>query len=35
MPRMDMGFYASPSSTTDRLAKQHYIFEEADAWLDL
>ena len=29
------GFLCLPRSITDRLAKQHYIFEEADAWLDL
>lgn len=29
------GFLCLPRSITERLADQHYIFEEADAWLDL
>ena len=29
------GFLCIPRNTTERLAKEHYIFEEADAWLDL
>lgn len=29
------GFLCLPRSITERLAAQHYIFEEADAWLDL
>lgn len=29
------GFLCLPRSITDRLAKQQYKFEEADAWLDL
>ena len=29
------GFLCLPRSITERLVKQHYIFEEADAWLDL
>lgn len=29
------GFLCVPRSITERLAQQHYKFEEADAWLDL
>lgn len=29
------GFLCLPRSITERLAEQNYIFEEADAWLDL
>ena len=29
------GFLCLPRSITERLAEQHYKFEEADAWLDL
>ena len=29
------GFLCMPRNITDRLAEQNYIFEEADAWLDL
>lgn len=29
------GFLCLPRNITDRLVKQHYCFEEADAWLDL
>lgn len=29
------GFLCLPRSITERLAEQHYTFEESDAWLDL
>ena len=29
------GFLCIPRNITERLVKEHYIFEEADAWLDL
>lgn len=29
------GFLCLPRNITERLAKDHYIFEESDAWLDL
>lgn len=29
------GFLCIPRSITERLAEQHYVFDEADAWLDL
>ena len=29
------GFLCLPRSITDRLVEQNYIFDEADAWLDL
>ena len=29
------GFLCLPRNITERLVQQHYIFEEADAWLDL
>lgn len=29
------GFLCIPRSLTDRLAAQHHVFDEADAWLDL
>ena len=29
------GFLCIPRNITERLVKEHYIFDEADAWLDL
>lgn len=29
------GFLCLPRNITERLAEQHYVFEEADAWMDL
>lgn len=29
------GFLCMPRSITERLVREHYIFDEADAWLDL
>ena len=29
------GFLCLPRNITDRLVEQQYIFDEADAWLDL
>ena len=34
-PANDYGFLCIPRNITERLAKQRYIFEETDAWLDL
>lgn len=31
----DYGFLCIPRSITQRLAEQHYVFEDSDAWLDL
>ena len=35
MPQTVLGFSASPRNITQRLAEERYIFDAADAWLDL